>query len=291
MSVFSYYRGRRISILPLLLILFGHLRRHIVSSLSTKNPRRSNGVGTTPSSCSNPSHVSSVSRRDWLVSGSVGLSGLLWNAAPAIATGDGSDSPAKSPRLGQEYYNNPVVSEAGAGRSYFPALTPPFRNRATYRYDLGRDTWALEQLLTFANVTATIRCNVVRLKSTGGLWVHSPQWPTGEFCSLLEGIGGPIEHVVLPCNAFEHKAPMQAFVEKYPNAKVWVAPGQYGPLGKHIRDCQSNPSEHVPFSPTLLTLKLFIFHFSSLLFQLRELRDDSEQWQTADGIQSGWDFR
>eukprot|EP00536_Pseudo-nitzschia_multiseries_P019340 jgi/Psemu1/232075/e_gw1.4534.1.1 len=123
------------------------------------------------------------------------------------------------------------VTDPEAGRSYFPALTPPFNDRATYLYDLGRDAWALEQLLTFANVTATIRCNVVRLKKTGGLWIHSPQWPTGEFCSLLDSIGGPVEHVVLPCNAFEHKAPMKAFLEKYPSAKVWIAPGQYGPLG------------------------------------------------------------
>jgi len=115
-------------------------------------------------------------------------------------------------------------------RSYFPALTPPFWNRATIQYDLGRNAWALEQLLAFANVTATIRCNVIRLK-TGGLWVHSPQWPTGEFCSMLDDIGGPVEHVVLPCNAFEHKAPIKAFLKKYPNAQVWIAPGQYGPLG------------------------------------------------------------
>ena len=233
MSAFSCHHVGRIRFLPIFLILLGCLELSIVSSLSTRNHRRNNGLDTAPSSRSNPSQVSSVSRRDWLIAGSVSIPGLLWNVAPAIATGDDSSSLIVKPKLGQEYYKNPVASDPSAGRSYFPALTPPFQNRATYRYDLGRGAWALEQLLTFANVTATIRCNVVRLESTGGLWVHSPQWPTGEFCSLLEGIGGPIEHVVLPCNAFEHKAPMQAFVEKYPNTKVWIAPGQYGPLGKH----------------------------------------------------------
>jgi hypothetical protein len=95
---------------------------------------------------------------------------------------------------------------------------------------LGRDAWALEQLLTFANVTATIRTNVIRLKS-GGLWVHSPLYPTGEFCALLDELG-PVEHVVLPCNAFEHKAAVAPFCKKYPQASVWVSPGQYNPLGK-----------------------------------------------------------
>ena len=160
------------------------------------------------------------SRRDWLgFAGLVGTTTLL----PFTAFAD-------------DYSVNP-----SAGRSYFPALTPPFQNRATLKYDLGRNAWALEQLLTFANVTATIRTNVIRLKS-GALWVHSPQWPTGEFCSLLDSIGGEVEHVVLPCNAFEHKAPMQAFLQKYPNAKVWIAPGQYGPLGTCGTSLTQKPS-------------------------------------------------
>jgi len=119
------------------------------------------------------------------------------------------------------------------GRSFFPTLTPPFSNRATYRYDVGRGAHAFEQLLTFANVSATIRTNVVELsgREGGGLWVHSPQWPTGEFCRLLDDLHKPVRHVVLPCNALEHKAPMRAFCARYPDAQVWIAPGQYGPFG------------------------------------------------------------
>jgi hypothetical protein len=162
------------------------------------------------------------SRRDWIGATGFGLSTLLSNPR---------SSSAILPKLAEEYYKLPGATDPTAGRFYFPALTPPFANRATVRYTLGRDAWALEQLLTFANVTATIRCNVIKLQETGGLWVHSPQWPTGEFCSLLDDLGAPVEHVVLPCNAFEHKAPMQAFLQKYPNAKVWIAPGQFGPLG------------------------------------------------------------
>jgi hypothetical protein len=137
---------------------------------------------------------------------------------------------SKAPYLTSEYFQPAAISPE-AGRYFFPTLTPPFQNRATYRYTLGRNAWAFEQLLTFVNVTATIRCNVLQLEKTGGLWVHSPQWPTGEFCKLLDDLERPVEHIVLPANALEHKAPMKAFVQRYPDASVWISPGQYGPFG------------------------------------------------------------
>jgi hypothetical protein len=171
------------------------------------------------------------SRRDWLT-GTV-ASSIAATTGGTLTSCPSTCSASNDPRLSDEYFiEDAIAVDPAAGQFYFPTLTPPFSGRATYRYSLGRDAWALEQLLTFANVTATIRCNVIRLESTGGLWVHSPQWPTGEFCSLLDSIGGgKVEHVVLPCNAFEHKAPMKAFCQRYPQAQVWVAPGQYGPLG------------------------------------------------------------
>jgi len=135
-----------------------------------------------------------------------------------------------APYLVDEYFQIPQTAPEFS-RSYFPTLLPPIANRATYLHTLGRDMFALEQLLAFANVTASIRSTVVRLQSTGNLWVHSPQWPTGELCHLLDSLEGDVEHIVLPCNALEHKAPVGAFCKKYPNAKVWISPGQYGPFG------------------------------------------------------------
>lgn len=146
-----------------------------------------------------------------------GLATLGVSAASARPALDGYD-PANA------------VTRPGSGRSYFPTLTPPLFNRATVRYELGRNCWALEQLLTFANVSATIRTVVVKLQD-GTLWVNSPQWPTGEFCALLDELG-PVGHVVLPCNALEHAAPVKAFTKKYPKASVWITPGQYGPFGE-----------------------------------------------------------
>ena len=67
----------------------------------------------------------------------------------------------------ENYNPEGAVTSPSSGRSYFPTLTPPFQNRATYRYELGRDAWALEQLLVFANVTATVRTIVVRMEDGG----------------------------------------------------------------------------------------------------------------------------
>ena len=173
-----------------------------------------------------------------ILGGNAGTGNALEPSADSIIAD--SSTISDLPYLLPEYYNNAPSTAASKGRFYFPTLTPPYQNRATYRYDLGKDMWAFEQLLTFSNVSATIKTTVVRLES-GGLWVHSPQWPTGEFCHLLDelcenenGSGSPgvgVEHIVLPCNAFEHAAPVKAFCKKYPKASVWVSPGQYGPFG------------------------------------------------------------
>jgi len=126
-----------------------------------------------------------------------------------------------------------------SGRSFFPTITPPFQNRATYRYTLRRDAYALEQLLTFGNVTATIR-TIVQVQTNGKLWVHGPLYPTGEYRALLDELG-EVEHVVLPCNALEHKAPMEAFLKVYKPKSVWITPGQYsvfGSCGMDLNSCQ-----------------------------------------------------
>ena len=125
----------------------------------------------------------------------------------------------------------PPVTRPEAGRFFAEAILPPVPfARATYRYDLGRGAYAFEQLLRFSNVSATVRMTVQRLKS-GGLWVNAPVAPTGECLSLLADLGAPVEHLVLPVTALEHKAFFGPFARKFPRASTWVAPGQYGPFG------------------------------------------------------------
>lgn len=135
---------------------------------------------------------------------------------------------AAPPKLTPDAYNSPT-SRPQAGRGYFPTITPPFSTRATFRYDLGNDMYAFEQLLTLQNVTATIRMTVVRNKRNE-LFVHSPLYPTKELRSLLDELG-VVKWIVLPVNALEHKAPMKSFVSNYPDASVYIVPGQYSVFG------------------------------------------------------------
>jgi len=68
---------------------------------------------------------------------------------------------------------------------------------------------------------------VVKLASTGGLWVHAPVAPTPECLRLLRELGAPVEHVVLPTFAYEHKVFVGPFARRFPRAQVWVAPAQW----------------------------------------------------------------
>ena len=61
------------------------------------------------------------------------------------ASCQGSPGPALAKAELSMYDPAAAVTAASAGRQYFPPLTPPLRDRATYRYDLGRNSWALEQ--------------------------------------------------------------------------------------------------------------------------------------------------
>ena len=61
--------------------------------------------------------------------------------------------------------------------------------------------------------------------------MNAPVAPTGECLSLLADLNAPVEHLVLPVTALEHKAFFGPFARKFPKATAWVAPGQYGPFG------------------------------------------------------------
>ncbi|XP_047959900.1 uncharacterized protein LOC125205130 [Salvia hispanica] len=130
-----------------------------------------------------------------------------------------------------------VVSAAaggGEGRFYFnftgfPFPLGPFLNRQTLRYEAVKDAiWLFEQeqALGFSSVSTNIRMTVIKLKS-GGLWVHAPIAPTKECIQLVKELGAPVEYIVLPTFAYEHKIFVGPFSRQFPRAQVWVAPRQW----------------------------------------------------------------
>ncbi|KAH9625297.1 hypothetical protein KSS87_009055 [Heliosperma pusillum] len=83
-----------------------------------------------------------------------------------------------------------------------------------------------EQALGFSSVSTNIRMTVIKLK-TGGLWVHAPIAPTKECIQLLKELEAPVEYIVLPTFAYEHKIFVGPFSRKFPRAQIWVAPRQW----------------------------------------------------------------
>lgn len=75
-------------------------------------------------------------------------------------------------------------------------------------------------------MSTNIRMTVIKLKS-GGLWVHAPIAPTKECIQLLKELGAPVEYIVLPTFAYEHKIFVGPFSREFPRAQVWVAPRQW----------------------------------------------------------------
>ncbi|KAK9699346.1 hypothetical protein RND81_08G168600 [Saponaria officinalis] len=122
----------------------------------------------------------------------------------------------------------------GGGRFYvnitgFPFPLGPFLNRRTLRTEVIKDCiWSFEQeqALGFSSVSTNIRMTVIKLKS-GGLWVHAPIAPTKECIQLITELGAPVEYIVLPTFAYEHKIFVGPFSRKFPRAQIWVAPRQW----------------------------------------------------------------
>ncbi|CAI5476393.1 unnamed protein product [Closterium sp. Yama58-4] len=111
----------------------------------------------------------------------------------------------------------------------FPFPLRPFLSRKTYRYEVDRGSiWCFEQEqgLGFSNVTTNVRMTVIKLKS-GGLFVHAPIAPTAECLKLLKDLNLPVEHIVLPTFAYEHKVFAGPFARAFPKARTWVAPRQW----------------------------------------------------------------
>jgi hypothetical protein len=87
--------------------------------------------------------------------------------------------------------------------------------------------WTFDQTQAFFfDVFTPVRMTVIKLKS-GGLWVHAPVAPTQECMNLLKDLGAPVEYIVLPTFAYEHKIFVAPFSRRFPNAKVYTTPYQW----------------------------------------------------------------
>ena len=112
----------------------------------------------------------------------------------------------------------------------FPFPLTPLLSRATVSRELVPDrVWVFEQEQGIGlnlGVSTNVRMTVVRMRD-GRLWIHDPIAPTEECLELLAAVGGDVAYVVLATTQYEHKVFCGPFARRFPNARMWVAPGQF----------------------------------------------------------------
>ncbi|MFM7315022.1 MAG: DUF4336 domain-containing protein [Cyanobium sp.] len=108
-------------------------------------------------------------------------------------------------------------------------LYPYGRRRTLVRELIPGQLWSFEQLQGIFYVAVPIRMNVARVR--GGLMLYAPVPPTGELLAELRDLEsrcGPVRTIVLPtASGLEHKVPVPAMARAFPDAEVWVPPGQW----------------------------------------------------------------
>ena len=127
-----------------------------------------------------------------------------------------------------------AVSGAQSANQNWPwwPLLPlyPFGQRRTLRRELvPGQIWSFEQLQGVFFVAVPIRMTVVKLKA--GLLLYAPVAATAECIALvreLQAEHGPVLSIVHPTSSgLEHKVGVPAMARAFPNADVWVTPGQW----------------------------------------------------------------
>ncbi len=108
-------------------------------------------------------------------------------------------------------------------------LYPYGRRRTIFRELVPNQIWSFEQLQGIYYVAVPVRLLVVRVKDE--LMIINPLPPTDELLRdidvLVKNIG-PVKTIVLPtASGLEHKIGLPALARAFPNAKIWVCPGQF----------------------------------------------------------------
>lgn len=205
-------------------------------------------------------HHRHPSRRQWIRQ----MQQLTLSAAAAATAGGGTAFAAAAAAFPTSA--SPTTASTAASSSNVAVPTPPFTRdvswplgkvafsllplagtstrRATVEECLVPDTmWTHDQIQGIVNVNVPVRQTVIRLQNNkkqdggngsggggGGLWVHNPVAPTPQLMEMMQRLVeqyGPVRHIVLGTVALEHKATFGAFCQQFPQATVWIQPGQW----------------------------------------------------------------
>lgn len=116
-------------------------------------------------------------------------------------------------------------------RYWFLLPLYPYSQRPTLRREVIPDRiWVFDQPQGILYAVVPIRMTIVALAG-GGLLVYAPIAPTAECLALVEDLidrYGPIKHIILPTSSgLEHKIYVPAFSRRFPEAELWLSPGQW----------------------------------------------------------------
>ena len=123
------------------------------------------------------------------------------------------------------------VSRDDQGWPWWPLLPlyPYGCRRSVFSELIPGQLWSLEQLQGVYYVAVPVRLTVAKVP--GGLMLLNPLPPTGEVrqaIARLEQAHGPVRTIVLPtASGLEHKLPLGPLARVFPDAEVWVCPGQW----------------------------------------------------------------
>lgn len=136
-------------------------------------------------------------------------------------------------------------------------LAPGARRKTVVEELVKGKVWTLDQLQGIVNVNVPVRSTIIKLKS-GGLFVYNPVAPTKECIDIVKNLVrqyGPVKHIVLGSLGLEHKALAGPFSQYFPDASVWLQPGQWSfpinlpnsffgfPLGSRLNIIPENNSD------------------------------------------------
>ena len=124
--------------------------------------------------------------------------------------------------------------------SLLPLAGTSTRRATTEETVVPSQIWTHDQIQGVVNVNVPVRQTVVKLspEAGGGLLVYNPVAPTPQLIKMMRSLEkkhGPVRHIVLGTVALEHKATFGPFAQRFPDATVWLQPGQWAfPVGLPI---------------------------------------------------------
>eukprot|EP01038_Epipyxis_sp_PR26KG_P015149 gene15149-20406_t len=108
-------------------------------------------------------------------------------------------------------------------------LSPLTRRKTIIETIVKDEVWTLDQIQGIINVNVPVRSTIIKLDSYG-LLIYNPVAPTKECLLLINELikkHGPVTQIVLGTLGLEHKAFVGSFSRYFPEATVWVHPGQW----------------------------------------------------------------